>query len=299
MKWEGDSVDRILLSTSYAFDKDCFEVSASSSPAMVYNLVPGIIYFYRVYAGNRILKEGGLLPVGPLRMVYGVSKNVRDLGGWTAGNKTIRYGKIFRGARLDDIQTQPSEKEVLLNTLGVDVDLDLRGLPPGSQGGSGEKNPWKPEDPVTYCNIQLWHYFVASAAQYNIPAISEGASADTYQYALRTILGWLKEDKVIYFHCHGGSDRTGTLAFLIEALMGVSESDLSKDYELTYYSGSTRKRDCSKGWYFRPMVKYLRTFAPGGTIQEQVTAWAKTRHSDSVDPLTEREIEELKALLLE
>lgn len=299
VKWDGGQADRILLSTSYAFDKDCFEVSASASPAKVYNLVPDTVYFYRVYAGNKILKEGALLPVGPVRMVYGVSKNVRDLGGWTAGNRTIRYGKIFRGARLDDIQTKPSEKDVLFNTLHVGVDLDLRGLPPGTQGGSGEKNPWMPEDPILYCNIQLWHYFVASAAQYNIPDISEGASADTYQYALRTILGWLKEGKVVYFHCHGGSDRTGTLAFLIEALMGVSESDLSKDYELTYYSGSTRKRDCSKGWYFRPMVKYLRTFAPGATIQEQVTAWAKTRHSDTVDPLSDEEIEELKSLLLE
>jgi hypothetical protein len=47
------------------------------------------------------------------------------------------------------------------------------------------------------------------------------------------------------------------------------------------------------------MVKYLRTFSPTGDIQEQVTAWAKTRHSYSVDPLTDSEIAELKQLLLE
>ena len=104
-----------------------------------------------------------------------------------------------------------------------------------------------------------------------------------------------KDGEVVYFHCHGGSDRTGTLAFLIEALMGVSENDLSKDYEVTYYSGSKRKRNGESGWYFGPMVRYLRTFAPGRTIQEQVTAWATTGEN----ALTLEEIEKLKALLLE
>lgn len=296
--WDGGKADRIVLSTSASFD-EVFQVSASASPAKVYNLIPDVVYYYRVYAGNSVLKAGRLLPVGPLRMVYGVSKNVRDLGGWKAGDKRIRYGKIYRGARLDDIQSKPDEKDVLFNTLHVGVDLDLRGLPPGSQGGSGEKNPWTSDDPILYRNIQLWHYFYPSAQQYNIPEISDGTSSEQYQYTIRTILGWLKEDKVVYFHCHGGSDRTGTLAFLIEALMGVSEEDLSKDYELTYYSGSYRKRDCSSGWFYRPMVKYIRTFAPGATIGEQVTAWAKTRHSDNVDPLTDEEIDELKAMLLE
>ena len=85
------------------------------------------------------------------------------------------------------------------------------------------------------------------------------------------------------------------LAFLIEALMGVSENDLSKDYEVTYYSGSKRKRNGESGWYFGPMVRYLRTFAPGKTIQEQVTAWATTGENS----LSLEEVEELKALLLE
>ena len=135
--------------------------------------------------------------------------------------------------------------------------------------------------------------------QYPVPEISEGESADIYQSTIRTIIGWLKEDKVVYFHCHGGSDRTGTLAFLIEGLLGVSEEDLSKDYEVTYYSGSNRKRNSSTGWFYKPMIKYIRTFAPGGSITDQVTAWAKTRHSEKVDPLTDDEIQALKDLLLE
>ena len=38
---------------------------------------------------------------------------------------------------------------------------------------------------------------------------------------------------------------------------------------------------------------------PSGPTSHQVTAWAKTRHSDKVDPLTDQEIDELKGLLLQ
>ena len=137
-----------------------------------------------------------------------------------------------------------------------------------------------------------------SSKQHAVPEIADGSSADQYQLAIRKIIGWLGDGKVVYFHCHGGADRTGTLAFLLEALLGVSESDLSKDFELTTYAGSVHKRDGSAGWFFAPMVKYIRAFAPGKSIGEQVEAWAKTRHSDSVDPLTADEIARLREYML-
>ena len=289
LSWEGKAAAvRISTSPDLSGYK---EIKVENSPASVYNLIPGVRYFYSVVAADgSVLRESCVIPKGPMRMINGVAKNMRDLGGWKAGDKTIQYGKLYRGARVDDIQSNPTAKEIFLNDLGVDIDLDLRGLPPGTQGGSGEKNPWTSNDPVQYVNIQLWHYFYHQATQYPVPEISQGESADIYQSTIRTIIGWLKEGKVVYFHCHGGSDRTGTLAFLIEGLLGVS---------VTYYSGSNRKRNSSTGWFYKPMIKYIRTFAPNGTITDQITAWAKTRHSDKVDPLTDQEIDELKGLLLQ
>ena len=299
LSWEGKAASiRISTSPDLSGYK---EIKVDASPASVYNLVPGVRYFYSVVAADgSVLRESCVIPKGPMRMIDGVTKNMRDLGGWKAADgRTIRYGRLYRGARVDDIQSNPTAKGIFVDDLGVDMDLDLRGLPPGSQGGSGEKNPWRAGDPVQYVNVQLWHYFHHQATQYPVPEISEGESADVYQSTIRTIIGWLKEDRVVYFHCHGGSDRTGTLAFLIEGLLGVSEEDLSKDYEVTYYSGSNRKRNSSTGWFYKPMIKYIRTFAPGGTITDQVTAWAKTRHSEKVAPLTDDELKELKQLLLE
>ncbi len=297
ISWEGKA-STVRISTRPDLSES-WDVAVSESPTSVYNLTPGVRYFYSVLAADgSVLKESCVVPKGPMRMIDGLLKNTRDLGGWKAGDKTIRYGKIYRGANLDDIQEDASKMDIVINTLHVGVDLDLRGLPPGTQGGSGEKNPWKPSDPVIYKNIQLWHYFVPSANKYYSVDVSPGVTADQYQYAIRCIIDWLKDDKVVYFHCHGGADRTGTLAFLLEGLLGVSESDLSKDFELTTFSNSIHRRNGDGGWFYKAMVKYIRTFAPGKTIQEQVTAWAKTRHSDDVDPLADEEIQELKDLML-
>ncbi len=298
LSWKGNA--KTVRISTHPDLSGSWDVAVQQSPASIYNLTPGVRYFYSVLAADgTVLRESCVIPKGPNRMINGLLKNTRDLGGWKAGDKTVKYGRIYRGANLDDIQQDASKMDIVVNRLGVGVDLDLRGLPPGSQGGSGEKNPWKSTDPVIYKNIKLWHYFVPSANRNLQVDVSPGETADQYQYAIRCIINWLKDGKVVYFHCHGGADRTGTLAFLIEGLLGVSESDISKDFELTTYSNSIHRRNCDGGWFYRGMVMYIRTFAPGKTIQEQVTAWAKTRHSADVDPLTDEEIQDLRTLMLE
>ena len=39
-----------------------------------------------------------------------------------------------------------------------------------------------------------------------------------------------------YLEAGGGADRTGTLSFLFNALLGVSETELIQDYEFTTFS---------------------------------------------------------------
>ena len=134
-----------------------------------------------------------------------------------------------------------------------------------------------------------------------------------YKYAIREIIGWLGQDKVVYFHCAGGADRTGTLAFLIEALLGVSESDLSKDYELTSFDGSHdryRNMSTSAGNDYRltDLVFYLRQARFGypatSDIGELVYNWATTQPTpdddpdNDVAPLTDAEINLLRQYLL-
>jgi hypothetical protein len=75
----------------------------------------------------------------------------------------------------------------------------------------------------------------------------------------------VKNNKPVYFHCHIGADRTGCLGFLIEGLLGVSESDIYKEYELTTFSALDTPR--GKG-QIDEMMSYIKTF-DGASLEEQ------------------------------
>ena len=73
----------------------------------------------------------------------------------------------------------------------------------------------------------------------------------------------------VYFHCQGGGDRTGTLAFLLGAMLGMSYDDLLTDYEFSNLSVSGERIRYSTVW--QAFEKKLQTFAPGESVQTQVT----------------------------
>ena len=289
ISWTGDNASRVWVSTSPVFE-NAFEVQVDTTFAEIYNLVPGVQYYYKVLDGNgAVLKSASVTPVGPLRMIYGVTENVRDLGGWAADGGHVAYGKVYRGARLSRRMSERG-KEIFLKDLGVDVDLDLRGIK------ESEAHVGPGVEGVEYLKLPV---------EKNLGR-GTGNTQELYQQAIRSIIGWLGEGKVVYFHCAGGADRTGTLAFLIEALLGVSESDLSKDYELTTFAGTnTRLRDFrddgKETHILYEAVTHLRKFGwpEVKSINQLVYNWATTRHSDSVDPLTPAEIALLRSYLIE
>ena len=61
-------------------------------------------------------------------------------------------------------------------------------------------------------------------------------------------------------HCWGGADRTGTVIFLLEALLGMEEDMLMRDYELTSLS-IWGKRDHTSD-EFQEFLDILRDFSP-------------------------------------
>ena len=286
--WSGGQASRIVMSTSADFN-DTFEVQASDSPAEIYNLIPGEYYYYRVLGGDgAVLKSGCVMPVGPLRMIAGFADNVRDLGGWKVDGGHIAYGKLYRGAYLSS-RMPDSGKDIFRKDLGISVDLDLRGIK------ASEAFVGPVLEGVEYLKLPV---------EKNIGR-GTGNTEELYQQAIRSIIGWLGEGRAVYFHCAGGADRTGSLAFLIEALVGVSESDLSKDYELTTYDGKNRRqRDFrateEETHILYELITHLRKYGyPTVTsINKLAYNWATTRHSDSVDPLTKEEIDLLREYLI-
>ena len=98
-------------------------------------------------------------------------------------------------------------------------------------------------------------------------------TSTTYQALFKEALEWivncLNLSKPIYMHCQGGCDRTATLVFQLLGLLGVSESDLSKEYELSCFSdiGLGRYRNGTT-YDYKGMVSAIKTY-DGSTITDK------------------------------
>lgn len=193
----------------------------------IYNLIPGQTYYYKVTAtvdGNTTeIVNSSFTTSGQLRQIKAEGgANIRDLGGWTtASGKTIRYGLIYRGAEWNGKYNLTPEGIAAIRATGIRAELDLRS---SNEALYIDKSPVG--DDVTYIRIHNEDYYESGMQN----------RKDLYKKNLQFVFDCLKNDKPVFFHCHIGADRTGTLAFLLEGLLGVSESDLYKDYELTSFS---------------------------------------------------------------
>jgi hypothetical protein len=201
--------------------------------------------------------------------------NLRDAGGWPAAEgKRVRQGMVYRSAEINSHhRLVPAERRYLLDTLGIRTDLDLRGAEEKPAPALDRKRVIYINAPVdAYDHITLdW-----SRAGY-CRAFAALAQAQTYP---------------VLVHCWAGADRTGTLVFLLNGLLGVSLPDLIHDYEATSLSGVGRRLATSLD--FQKMLVVLRDYAPAGApLAEQIAGYL------SSIGVTLAEMDQLRDLLLE
>ena len=156
-------------------------------------------------------------------------KNVRDLGGWTAcGGRKVRAGLVFRGQGLNDNslveigygrnRLMVEDVEFMTKTLGIKTDLDLRsdrevaGMTRSPLGGG----------------VKFIRRF---SPEYG--AIFASPGRETMAANFRVFCD--RANYPVYFHCIAGADRTGTLAYVLNGLLGVAKEDLERDWESTFY----------------------------------------------------------------
>lgn len=170
-------------------------------------------------------KAGTLKPLDALRWIRTSARatawNVRDLGGWACDGGTVKYGLLIRGGRIS-----AADREVLVGQLGVQHEIDLR----GKEGRDPSDGDVVTESPL---GGDVWFTIADKSATYALTPV------ETWQTYLRCVIDAVTHREPVYFHCTAGADRTGTLACVLEGLLGLSQSDIDKDYELTcFYSGT-------------------------------------------------------------
>ncbi len=234
--------------TNYYFT--AAQIKNGSVTAAVYHLFVGTKYYWQATVSyqNGTTQQSGITPFIVKDGVRFINtekiNNMRDVGGWmTQDGEMVKQGLVYRSAHMDDATA--NDKNLLKNVLGIKTEIDLR----RTDENNGITSSPLGND-VTYVHISSNNY----TGYFTDPALAASefrmfASLDNYPIA---------------FHCVGGADRTGTLAFMLKALLGVEENDLVADFELT--PGRVRN---SSDWTNFPAFMSAVHALPGDTLQEK------------------------------
>jgi len=209
-------------------------------------------YYYQLeaYTDNGTLtKRGNFMTLDTPRIlnIDGVY-NTRDIGNKvTRDGKVIKQGMIIRGTELDGAV----EEEYLitnngiidlLNNLNIKFEMDLR--------VSNEKIKDALGAGVIH-KVYGFSGYQAIFTQTGKDVVKEVFTDFTKQ-----------ENFPMYLHCTYGCDRTGTVCYLLEALLGVSELDCLRDYGLSNLTTEN----------ILAVREGLKEY-DGETLQEQVTSY--------------------------
>ncbi len=197
---------------------------------------------------------------GPRNLYVSGITNVRDIGGYTTLNgDTVKQGRIIRCGKLhrSDGTQKISDKGIaeMRDNLGIKSEIDLRKASDNEYGGvSGSMLG----DDVNYYLMPM-HY---SGNMF------EGTFDEDNIASLRGVFEVLsnEENYPVIFHCAIGTDRTGMVAYCIEALLGMSETDIIRDYLFSNFGNIEGSRSVSSIRSRYP--KFIKDY-DGETLQEK------------------------------
>ena len=270
LAWNGNGSVRYTI---YIADNENFDnamsyvVSGFMRELNIYNLLPSTTYYWKVAGDRSDMSDTSVFKTEDLsvRLIYAEgTSNIRDLGGWNADGSSVNYGKIYRGNQLNGYGNWGDNKlteeglKTFKDDLKIRTEIDLRTQ--NKDDANQTTNYVDATFPYYKCTIGQYTD-IFEALVWNALPNDGNTKSDTVEnkndarrlsYAtgnairnenamkrsLKTVFEVLanKSNYPVYIHCNAGADRTGTVAFLINGLLGVSEADLIRDFELTSFS---------------------------------------------------------------
>ncbi|MBQ2986410.1 MAG: tyrosine-protein phosphatase [Tyzzerella sp.] len=244
--WEGDGVSQnysVYFSDNEAFEDSIVYETTDTHISMIGCFVPGTTYYWKVVGdaeGSTSAVDTFTTLDAPVRYISTLNiPNVRDMGGWeTEDGKRVKYELVYRGGKTNPSsgnKCTPEDEELFAEKLGIRTEIDLRtqNADDGNQTSSvfGFNVRYYKTTLTQFCYIYP-EFEQTEPFQRSYDSRSKQSIQQIFE-----VLG-NENNYPIYFHCNAGADRTATVAFLINGLLGVSYEDLTKDYELTTFSTS-------------------------------------------------------------
>jgi len=181
---------------------------------------------------------------------------------------------VVKGMKPGASRLNDETKKYMVEILGIKTDLDLRG-DDECYGMTGS-----PLGPTVH-----WAHY--SASSYGGMQRSSGKAA--FLKAFRIFCD--EKNYPIVFHCSAGQDRAGSLAFILNGLLGVDEEELYKDWEATGFWN--RGAGFNHHDYFDKLIEGFEANFPQPTWREKIEAYVKSLG------VTQAEIDKFRAIMLE
>lgn len=245
LKWKGSAKEYkvfLIPSQDILHTKLC---KTTKNFITFYNLEANQTYYWKVTEIDKNKKtessvysfKTGNYP--RLIRVNGIS-NFRDIGGYkTEDGKMVNQGMVYRSSNFDKIGSK-GKKDI--QSLGIKSDFDIRHY---GEGTGGTKSPAG----LKYIHIP--------GVQYN----SIKKKINSRKRITREMKVFAnRENYPIVIHCAQGKDRTGTLVFLLNGLLGVNKKDLFHDYALSFLSKNKGKHHKQRMQQLEELCEYMENY---------------------------------------
>lgn len=177
--------------------------------------------------------------------------NCRELGGYCTPDGLTKDAVFLRS----DNTTGLTDKEIQqLKDYGLSTVIDLRHKPEISE----EPDPFESDGDIDYQNIAVTDY-----ASFTTEDLNEILLSDLYitmsenkQFIRSVFESLAKAQGTVLFHCAAGKDRTGLISALLLKLMGVSDSDVVADYQVSNTYLIEKYKDMKEN----PSLRYVNLY---------------------------------------